>query len=536
MTIPQLPTFNCSVYTKDSSEYQQYAYQYASTSHPIKDMSPGAIITPSGTDLEIDADIKQAIKYARDNNLAIAVRTGGNQYSGLSSTASNNIQIDISQTFRDWEYTEKTGILKVGVSYTLLEFNKKLEEMGLFMPTGQCYDVFVGGHVQTGGYGQLCRAFGLFSDQLISFDMYTADGKFISVDAKSHPDLFFAVLGGGPGNYGVVTHIYIKPLKDSDHSQSRSFMQFVPYDLIKNTTVLQELFQLTIDWKNAPGDYDFSLTVTSAEENWLLNQTGFASKDDYMCTYFGKNFSSPFEVLLVYFQFSDNGTAYDKKWCDQIKKILDKAFEHPKSILKAIELDAVKLLSIRCNDNVVTPISKAVNTLWTYKGTREFNYPYMKNGQVTNEVAQKDWPTWAVGRIDQMLGRGKEGLMLFCQCQCFGGEDSAYFKNKKNGTAYAWRDVNVGYNLDVFYDPTINGSLEKATAWQSINHSEGVGEKGKFSIESHRWFWATHGNLNMSESWSNYYSEADYKRCLDIKQTTDASGIFSPNKFVPTKL
>src|SRR5690348_17492667 len=114
-------------------------------------MSPGVIICPQHPNA--DDDIKLAIKYAAANNIAIAVRTGGHAYSGTSSTDSNNIQLDLSNAYKDWEYDATTGLLRVGVSHTLLEFNTKLKEAGLFMPTGQCYNVHVGGHVQTGGYG-----------------------------------------------------------------------------------------------------------------------------------------------------------------------------------------------------------------------------------------------------------------------------------------------------------------------------------------------------------------------------------------------
>ncbi|PMX74177.1 FAD-binding protein, partial [Pseudomonas sp. GW456-12-1-14-LB2] len=79
----------------------------------------------------------------------IAVRTGGHAYSGTSSTSSNNIQLDLSGAYNDWDYDAQTGLLRLGISYSLLEFNTRLRQAGLFMPTGQCYNVHVGGHVQT---------------------------------------------------------------------------------------------------------------------------------------------------------------------------------------------------------------------------------------------------------------------------------------------------------------------------------------------------------------------------------------------------
>uniref|UniRef100_UPI001487D0BA hypothetical protein n=1 Tax=Acinetobacter baumannii TaxID=470 RepID=UPI001487D0BA len=90
------------------------------------------------------------------------------------------------------------------------------------------------------------------------------------------------------------------------------------------------------------------------------------------------------------------------------------------------------------DDGVITPISQSVTELWTYHGTREFNYPSRKNGQVTDKVATPDWSEWAATRIDKMVGRSGDGLMVFVQCQNFGGANSAVTKNgQRKQTAYA---------------------------------------------------------------------------------------------------
>lgn len=471
-----LPAFSCPVHKIGDPDYWRYVYQYATTSNPAANMSPAAIICPQHPNA--DADVRKAILYAATNGIGVAVRTGGHAYSGTSSTTSNNIQLDLSGAYNEWDYDAQTGLLRLGISYSLLEFNTKLQQAGLFMPTGQCFNVHVGGHAQTGGYGQLARAFGLFSDQVVSFEIFLADGtkKTVAVDSavQADKDLFFAVLGGGPGNYGVVTHITIRPRKDADHKYSRALKQVIPYDPKLDHGVLVQLFDLVREWEDAPGDYDFCFTVASAEDKFLENFIGVASRDDFMVTFFGgKNAPSPLNALLVYFQYSniDNKPdTYDRSWCNRIKTILRTA-KHGSTwwerLKEWIEQEIIDASTRLCDDSVITPISKSVTQLWTYQGTREFNYPFLKNGQVTDKVAASGWAEWAATRTDAMVGRSSDGLMVFVQCQNFGGENSAVTKNgKRNQTAYAWRNTTVGYNMDVFFDASAQNAPKLASGHQ----------------------------------------------------------------------
>jgi hypothetical protein len=540
--IMALPAFSCPVYTMGDPSYWKFVYQYATTSNPAAKMSPAAIICPQHPNA--DPDVKKAILYAGANGIGVAVRTGGHAYSGTSSTTSNNIQLDLSGAYNEWDYDAQTGLLRLGISYSLLEFNTKLKEAGLFMPTGQCYNVHVGGHAQTGGYGQLARAFGLFGDQVVSFEIFLADGtkKTVAVDSavQADKDLFFAVLGGGPGNYGIVTHITIRPGKDADHKYSRAYKHVIPYDPALDHGVLVQLFDLVQEWENAPGDYDFCFTVAAAEDDFLENVIGIASRDDFMSTFFGgRNASPPLNVLLIYFQYSnlDNKPdTYDPSWCNRIKTILGDANQGStwwERLREWAEQELIDLYLTLRDDSVITPISESVTQLWTYQGTREFNYPFLKNAEVTDKVATSGWSEWAATRIDAMVGRSSDGLMVFVQCQNFGGENSAVTKNgKRKQTSYAWRNTTVGYNLDVFYNTRVQNAQKLAEEWQNVNTAEGVGPNGTFSTADHRWFWASHGDLDMSKVWPFYYSKTDYEKCCKVKQAVDPNGVFTANTFV----
>lgn len=124
-------------YVRGTEAYTDASYQYASSTHKIDhDMNPALVIQPKNKD-----DIKLALKYARDNKIAVAIRTGGHQYSGASSTGGENIQLDLERTFQgpdDRKIFIKDGdtLVRTSVSWPLGSFNAWLTERGLFIPHG----------------------------------------------------------------------------------------------------------------------------------------------------------------------------------------------------------------------------------------------------------------------------------------------------------------------------------------------------------------------------------------------------------------
>lgn len=135
------------VHLRGEKEYFAQSYQYGTTSHREGDMDPAAVIYPAYV-----ADIQKLVKEADKCNFGIAVRCGGHQYSGHSSTRGDNILLDVSDAFESFNYpaVEDDSLALVGISLSLAQMNEHLRANDLFVPHGQCLHVHLGGHVQTG--------------------------------------------------------------------------------------------------------------------------------------------------------------------------------------------------------------------------------------------------------------------------------------------------------------------------------------------------------------------------------------------------
>jgi FAD/FMN-containing dehydrogenase len=166
------------------------------------DRKPSAIVRPTNAD-----EVAYVVSIARDTGTELAVRSGGHSLAGYAVSEGGLVLDLFAMKAIEIDADNRTVWAQTGL--TAGELTSALGEHGLAVGFGDTGTVGIGGLTLGGGAGFLSRKYGLTIDSLLAAELVTADGKVTLVDADHHPDLFWAIRGGG-GNFGVATRFQFR--------------------------------------------------------------------------------------------------------------------------------------------------------------------------------------------------------------------------------------------------------------------------------------------------------------------------------------
>ena len=166
------------------------------------DRRPAAIVRVADA-----GDVARLVSLVRETGVELAIRSGGHSVAGFSTTEGGIVLDLTNMKGLQIDVENQTAWAETGL--TAAEFTNALGEHGLAVGFGDTGSVGIGGITLGGGVGYLVRKYGLTIDSLLAAEIVTADGQLLHVDKDSHPDLFWAIRGGG-GNFGVVTRFQFR--------------------------------------------------------------------------------------------------------------------------------------------------------------------------------------------------------------------------------------------------------------------------------------------------------------------------------------
>ena len=413
--------------------------------------------------------------------------------------------------------------------------------------------------------------------------------------AKENDDLFWAVMGGSPGTFGVLTHVQIRPLHDAKFLGSHAMKVATPYTKEKLEKCVQIMAEMSDDHE-FPRNFDYYISVATDIANSFYFKRSVTSRetltrDQEMLLHYPEHYSDgvpwaeegklkftvlPIPVIFVYFQWSnvDGGEGCfgekETKWFETIRSAIEPVvLDVPKNqangspklhdmhlFLKALlpeshphgSADSQNQYEhhvdrLRYTDPL--PMSQ-LTRYWTMEDAREYVMPYEKRAYLSDktDLSKIGWSKWLSERVDVIADgyRGDDSLGLVIQIHMIGGKHSQIHRiaaENPEDSSHSWRtETTMLQALDGFYDPQEPKALPALLKWHEENDKEAK-EGGIFCEKDRRYLSGAYyrpddkdGGASLDSVWDKYFdSREKYERLVEIKRRVDPEYVFSANLF-----
>eukprot|EP01084_Bolivina_argentea_P287567 493452_1 len=447
-----------------------------------------------------DRDIKIILNYASECGYNVVIRSGGHQFSGLSSCTDQCIQIDL-KNYNDIKFNHQydnqyNNVIKAGVGVQLQPLYEWLHQNDLFVPGGAgATTIGIGGHFQTGGIGYLLRSFGAFIDCVIGFDIILANGKKKTItQTNNHKNLFYAVRGGGPGSFGVITNLYLQTYSNLDY--------------IHNAMGVQAIWSYT--------DQD----ARALAKQWITiqNDPQYINYDDFFPLFAvapDLQNNGAHIILIAFIWIQDvNGRSYiDTGKAYFMQQFLDAAINKPIVFTETYDTISSLMLTFLTPSTIVAPI------------------PYVLRANGVSKNWDHKFIDILIDNITSIVEYSQSNGNIFVNLlfEAYGG---MFLKNdwNKKLSALPFRDLSMLLAIQLFYTD-VNGKVYSEGYLHDI-FSQYI-SLDSWNNEDIRVWGYTFGDLDMDieREKLNYFMDRNvFNRLTKIKASADRCNLFK-NKF-----
>ena len=397
--------------------------------------------------------------------------------------------------------------------------------LGVTVPHGECPTVGIGGHAQSGGVGHIVRSFGYCIDYVYGFTIVTADGSIRSVNrdspAQEDKDLYWAVLGGSPGSFGVTTQLVFHPILDEDYPHSTAWDATIPYTPKR----MKACLDILEDFVNRAQESDDNALAEGLDLMMSMSSNPTNRLSDKLDP--GKDSLFPLPSMII-FELECRDMK-DNKAYGQMQEIIEKFEKTVYSRSKGIVDFAVASVGKNLDGKSHYKLSE-MSLGFTRKPPsvtttgRENRRAYNKAAYGSKDKLTPGWSAAYAKLLDEVVDEKSD---VHCVFQVVVGGGAQTRNGEANLNAMSHRDAHLHTIVFDLFRSDDDASIKAASNLQRSFEMKVV-NKHQTAHPKVMAQWASHGDLDMDKKqvWEKYIDNDKYDKLRRIKREVDPDDVF----------